>query len=106
EHEIIKSTTGRVIFNEILPEGIEFKNRTLGKKELRTVINEIHSVVGTARTATFLDDMKALGFEKATTGGLSFNLEDIVIPEEKRRLINKAQDEVSEITDRYEMGFI
>ena len=106
EHEIIKTTTGRVIFNEILPEDIEFKNRTLGKKELRTVIADIHAAVGTARTAEFLDEMKALGFEKATVGGLSFSLEDIVIPDEKQELIQKAQDEVSEITERYEMGFI
>ncbi len=106
EYEIIKTTTGRVIFNEILPEGIEFKNRTLGKKELRTVIADIHAAVGTARTAEFLDEMKALGFEKATVGGLSFSLEDIVIPDEKQELIQKAQDEVSEITERYEMGFI
>jgi len=106
EYEIIKSTTGRVIFNEILPPEIEFINKTLGKKELRTLIGDIHSVVGTARTSEFLDLMKTLGFEKATTGGLSFNLEDIVIPDEKQKLIDKAQNEVSEITERYEMGFI
>ena len=104
--EIIKTTTGRVIFNEILPEDIPFINKTLGKKELRTLIGDIQHEVGTARTAEFLDDMKKLGFEQATIGGLSFNLEDIVIPDEKHELIQKAQDEVSEITERYEMGFI
>ncbi|MDX1672469.1 MAG: DNA-directed RNA polymerase subunit beta' [Balneolaceae bacterium] len=106
DYEIVKTTTGRVIFNEILPEEMPFTNKTLGKKELRNLIGDIHSVVGTARTSAFLDEMKRLGFEKATTGGLSFNLEDIVIPDEKQKLIEKAQDEVSEITERYEMGFI
>jgi DNA-directed RNA polymerase subunit beta' len=106
EHEIIKTTTGRVIFNEILPEGIEYVNKTLGKKELRILIGDIHTEVGTTATATFLDKMKKIGFERATTGGLSFSLEDIIIPDAKRQLIEKAQDEVSEIQDRYEMGFI
>ncbi|MDR8392066.1 DNA-directed RNA polymerase subunit beta' [Aliifodinibius sp. S!AR15-10] len=106
EYEIIKTTTGRVLFNVILPPEIKFINKTLGKKELRKLIGDIHSEVGTARTASFLDKMKKMGFEKATTGGLSFNLEDIVIPDEKMELIDKAQSEVSDITDRYEMGFI
>lgn len=104
--EIIKTTTGRVIFNQILPREIPFINKTLGKKELRSLIGVIQHEVGTARTAAFLDEMKQLGFEQATVGGLSFNLEDIVIPDEKQELIQKAQDEVSEITERYEMGFI
>ena len=106
EYEIIKTTTGRVLFNKIVPEEVEFINKTLGKKELRVLIGEIHSEVGTVKTAEFLDKMKQMGFERATTGGLSFSLEDIIIPDEKFKLIQKAQDEVSEIQDRYEMGFI
>jgi len=106
EYEIIKTTTGRVLFNKIVPEEVGFINKTLGKKELRVLISEIHSEVGTVKTAEFLDNMKRMGFENATTGGLSFSLEDIIIPDEKFNLIQKAQDEVSEIQDRYEMGFI
>ena len=106
EVDIIKTTTGRVIFNTILPEGYEFVNKTLGKKELRNLISDIHTEVGTRETAEFLDKMKKVGFERATTGGLSFSLEDIIIPEAKQELIQKAQDEVAEIQDRYEMGFI
>jgi len=106
EYDIIKTTTGRVIFNTILPEGVEFVNKTLGKKELRTLISDIHTEVGTRETAAFLDKMKKIGFERATTGGLSFSLEDIIIPDAKHELIQKAQDEVSEIQERYEMGFI
>ena len=105
-HEIIKTTTGRVLFNKILPEAMGFINKTLGKKELRSLIGDIHYKVGTARTASFLDDMKKMGFEEATTGGLSFSLEDIVTPAVKDELIQKANDEVSEISERYEMGFI
>ncbi len=105
-HEMMLTTTGRVIFNQILPEGISYINKTLGKKELRVLIGEIHSEAGTQRTSDFLDKMKKLGFEQATLGGLSFNLEDIIIPEAKAELINKAKDEVTEIQSRYEMGFI
>ncbi|NBC64588.1 MAG: DNA-directed RNA polymerase subunit beta', partial [Bacteroidetes bacterium] len=106
EYEIIKTTTGRVLFNRIVPENIGFVNKTLGKKELRTLIGDIHSSTGTTTTAKFLDKMKRMGFERATTGGLSFSLEDIIIPEAKQELIDKAQSEVAEIQDRYEMGFI
>jgi DNA-directed RNA polymerase subunit beta' len=106
EHEIVKTTTGRVLFNEIIPEGVPFINKTLGKKELRTLIGHIHAEVGTIETASFLDKMKTTGFERATTGGLSFSLEDIIIPDAKRQLIEKTENEVSEIQDRYEMGFI
>ncbi|MEX0859295.1 MAG: DNA-directed RNA polymerase subunit beta' [Balneolaceae bacterium] len=105
-HEVIKTSTGRVIFNEIVPEGIPFINKTLGKKELRILIGDIHATVGTAKTAVFLDDMKKLGYEEATIGGLSFSLDDIIIPDAKAELIDKAKAEVSDIQGRYEMGFI
>jgi DNA-directed RNA polymerase subunit beta' len=104
--KVVKTTTGRVIFNEILPESVGFKNVTFGKKELRNLIGEVYSATGTAQTSKFLDDMKYLGFETATTGGLSFSLDDIVIPDEKMELINKAQKDVLLIQDRYENGFI
>jgi DNA-directed RNA polymerase subunit beta' len=104
--ELIKTTTGRVLFNQILPDEIEFKNQTFGKKELRTLINEVFNKSGTAACAQFMDNMKNLGFETATRGGLSFNLDDIIIPDEKAEIINKAQEEVLEIQERYEMGFI
>ncbi|MCC5943170.1 MAG: DNA-directed RNA polymerase subunit beta' [Balneolaceae bacterium] len=105
-YEIIKTTTGRVLFNNIVPEGVEYVNKTLGKKELRILIGDIHGQVGTSKTAEFLDNMKQMGFERATIGGLSFSLEDIIIPDSKQELIDKAINEVAEIQDRYEMGFI
>lgn len=104
--EVIKTTTGRVLFNEIIPNELGFKNTTFGKKELRLLISEVFSVCGTAAAAKFLDEMKELGFSTATRGGLSFSLEDIVIPDEKKELITKAQDEVKLIQERYENGFI
>jgi len=106
KRELVKTTTGRVLFNNIIPDEVGFFNRTLGKKELRNLIGDIYNGVGPVETATFLDNMKDTGFEKATVGGLSFSLEDIIIPDEKQQLIDKAQSDVAEIQDRYEMGFI
>ncbi len=104
--EVVKTSTGRVIFNQIVPEELGFMNKTLGKKELRGLIGDIHGIVGTSRTAAFLDEMKKLGYENATLGGLSFSLDDIIIPDEKAKLIDGAKDEVTDIQGRYEMGFI
>jgi DNA-directed RNA polymerase subunit beta' len=104
--EVIKTSTGRVIFNQIVPEEMGFMNKTLGKKELRVLIGDIHSSVGTSRCAAFLDEMKKLGYENATLGGLSFSLDDIIIPDAKAKLIDGAKDEVTDIQGRYEMGFI
>jgi len=105
-HEVIKTSTGRVLFNQITPKEIPFINKTLGKKELRILIGDIHAIVGTAKTAKFLDDMKKVGYEEATIGGLSFSLDDIIIPDAKAELITKAKAEVNDIQGRYEMGFI
>lgn len=104
--EVVKTSTGRVIFNKIIPFEMGFINKTLGKKELRILIGDIHGTCGTARCSTFLDDMKKIGYENATLGGLSFSLDDIIIPDAKANLINGAKDEVNDIQGRYEMGFI
>lgn len=104
--ETINTSPGRVIFNRILPVEIPFINKTLGKKELRLLISQVHKDAGTAKCAHFLDEMKSLGFEQATKGGLSFNLTDIVIPQAKFELIDKATAEVEAIRNNYEMGFI
>ncbi len=106
DYEVIKTSTGRVLFNQITPKEIPFINKTLGKKELRNLIGEIHSKVGTAKTSRFLDDMKKVGFEEATIGGLSFNVDDIIIPDAKAKLIDNTKEEVDDIQGRYEMGFI
>src|SRR5690606_4389377 len=105
-HELTKTTTGRVLFNEIIPYEIGYKNQTFGKKELRSLINEVFTTCVAVAAAKCLDEMKELVFITATRGGLSFSLEDIVIPQEKMELNNKAQDEVKLIQERYENGFI
>ena len=106
EYEIIETTTGRVIFNQVKPEGVEFINEVLTKKSLRDIIGKILKIVGMAKTAKFLDEIKTLGFMSAYRGGLSFNLTDVIIPVEKEKLIEQAGEEVKEVMANYSMGLI
>jgi DNA-directed RNA polymerase subunit beta' len=104
--DVIDSTVGRVLFNELVPNESGFINEVLTKKNLRGVIGRVFAAVGLARTAQFLDDIKRAGFERATAAGLTFALSDIVIPDAKLELIDKAQKEVERARNNYEMGFI
>ena len=103
---IIDTTVGRVFFNQIVPEEVGYINELLTKKSLRNVIGEIVKSTGMARAAKFLDDMKELGFQTAFKGGLSFNLQDLNIPAAKADLITQATNEVEEVMNNYNMGFI
>lgn len=102
----IETTVGRVILNEVVPEGFGYINQLLTKKSLRDIIGDMVKRLGTAATAKFLDDIKNLGFKMAYQGGLSFNLGNVKIPEVKEDLINQANEEVEEVLSNYNMGFI
>lgn len=103
---MIDTTVGRVLFNQVVPEEVGFINQVLTKKALRDIIGEVLKKTGTAKTAQFLDDIKSMGFRMAYQGGLSFNLEDVIIPEVKEELIVAANAEVDEVVANYNMGFI
>ena len=81
---LIETTCGRVMFNEKVPREVGYINDVLTKKALRDIIGEVLKICGTSRTAQFLDDIKGLGYEMAFRGGLSFNLDDIIIPKDKK----------------------
>jgi DNA-directed RNA polymerase subunit beta' len=106
ELKIIETTCGRVLFNEKVPREVGYLNDVLTKKALRDIIGEVLKVCGTSRTAQFLDDIKGLGYEMAFRGGLSFNLDDIIIPKEKEILVGKAENEVKDVMNNYNMGLI
>src|SRR5690554_3761545 len=106
ESEIIETTAGRVLFNNLVPKEVGFINQMLTKKALRDIIGDVIKKVGMARAAQFLDDIKELGFTMAFKGGLSFNLNDVIIPPEKEILVDKAKAEVSDVMDNYGMGLI
>ncbi|CAM3855030.1 DNA-directed RNA polymerase subunit beta' [Mucilaginibacter galii] len=105
-HRLIDTTVGRVLFNQHVPEEVGYINELLTKKSLRDIIGEVVKNTGMARAAQFLDDIKELGFRMAFQGGLSFNLQDVNIPEQKVELIAQASREVEEVMNNYNMGFI
>ena len=102
----IKTTVGRVFVNRYVPEEVGFINELLSKKSLRGIISRVIESCGVAETAKFLDDIKDLGYKMAFQGGLSFNLGDVIIPEEKAELVKKGYEDVEEIMNNYNMGFI
>ncbi len=102
----IETTVGRVLFNQVVPKEYGFINELLTKKSLRDIIGNILKNTGTSSTAKFLDDIKSLGFMMAFKGGLSFKLSDVIIPEIKEKLIAEANQEVDEVKNNYNMGFI
>src|SRR5690554_170030 len=104
--EIIETTTGRVLFNNLIPREVGFVNQVLTKKALRDIIGQVIKVVGMARAARFLDNIKNLGFNMAFKGGLSFNMNDVIIPPEKEVMVDKANEEVSSVMNKYAMGLI
>ncbi len=104
--KIIETTVGRVLFNQHVPEEVGYINELLTKKSLRDIIGEVVKNTGMARAAQFLDDIKELGFQMAFRGGLSFNLQDLNIPDAKVTLIASATKEVEEVMGNYNMGFI
>ncbi|MBR6292925.1 MAG: DNA-directed RNA polymerase subunit beta' [Bacteroidales bacterium] len=102
----LHTTVGRVIFNQVVPNQYGYINQVMGKKSLRDIIGDIFTECGNAVTAIFLDDIKNMGYRQAFRGGLSFNLGDVIIPEEKEALIDKANAEVEEVMMQYSMGLI
>jgi DNA-directed RNA polymerase subunit beta' len=104
--KVLETTVGRVLFNELVPDVCGYINDILTKKALRDIISKVLAVCGTARAAQFLDDIKNLGFTMAFRGGLSFNLDDVIIPAEKDEMIGNANKEVEEVMMNYNMGLI
>jgi len=106
QYKIIKTTVGRVLFNEVVPEKAGYFNEVLTKKNLRDIIGIILNVTGVPQTADFLDKIKDMGYAFAFKGGLSFSLGDIIIPPEKSPLIEEANAKVDNVLGNYNMGLI
>jgi DNA-directed RNA polymerase subunit beta' len=103
---IIETTVGRVLFNEYVPRKVGYINQLLTKKSLRTIISDVFKRCGNAETVAFLDAIKDLGYHMAYRGGLSFNIDDVIIPEDKETIVNSGYEEVEEVIANYNMGFI
>ena len=105
-HKLIDTTVGRVIFNQFVPHEVGFVNALLTKKNLREIIGDIIKITNVPKTAKFLDDIKQLGFRMAYSGGLSFSINDLIIPDIKEELLENAKAEVDEVWENYNMGLI
>ena len=103
---IVETSVGRVIVNGIVPSAVGYVNEVISKKSLRDIIAVVINKVGFAEACEFLDGIKNLGYRMAYLAGLSFNLDDIIIPKEKEEIVQKGNEEVQAITDNYNMGFI
>src|ERR1051326_3205871 len=104
--KIIETTVGRVLFNQVAPKEAGYINDVMTKKSLRDIIGDVLKASGTAKAAKFLDDIKELGYQNAFKGGLSFNLDDVMVSDEKDKLIEGAYKEVEEVVENYNQGFI
>ncbi len=106
EEKRIKTTPGRVIFNEIVPEEFRDYNKIFGKKQINSLVYETFKKYGVDRAADLLDDIKSLGFHYATVSGLTFSLKDLVVSPERDKIINETWEKVKKIEEYYEQGFL
>ena len=105
--KVLKETTvGRILFNQMVPQEVGYINTLLTKKSLREIISTVMAKAGADKAAAFLDDIKNLGYKMAFQGGLSFNLDAVLIPAEKEELVKEGYDRVDEIWESYNAGFI
>jgi len=104
--EFVETTVGRVIFNDILPEGMPYYNEPMNKRSVSQVISDCYRLKGHKETVRLLDSLKKLGFEESTLSGASMAVSDLQVPEEKDKRIQAAQAEVDKIQSQYQRGFI
>ena len=101
-----ETSVGRIIANQVVPREMGYINTVISKRSLRDIITEVIKRVGVARSADFLDGLKNLGYYMAFKGGLSFNLDDVIIPDDKAELVRKGHEKVDEILAEYNLGLI
>jgi len=104
--EILETTVGRTLFNEVVPEPLRFLNQELKKKEVTALVGRCYNLLGNEATVAFLDELKDLGFRYATLSGLSIGIDDMHIPSSKERQIAGAREQVNEVEQQYQDGVI
>ena len=106
ENELVDTTVGRLIFNEVLPPEIGFINRGVAKDDIKKITAEVHRHLGNRRTAEFVDQLKKMGYHYATLAGITIAIDDVVVPDEKDEVIDSALQEVDKVRDQYANGII
>jgi DNA-directed RNA polymerase subunit beta' len=102
----LETTVGRVIFNEIVPKALGFINKTIVKKDIANFIELCYKQLGRVRTVKFLDDIKNIGYKYATRAGVSISLVDMLVPDEKDKILNEARKQVKDIMHQAQIGVI
>ena len=104
--EMVNTTVGRLLFNEVLPEEIGFINRTVDKGDIKRITSQVHRLLGNRSTAEFVDQLKNMGYHYATLAGVSIAVDDVVVPDTKTKLIDGALKDVEKVRDQYANGII
>ena len=104
--KLVETTVGRILVNQVVPEEVGYVNELLTKKSLRDIISVVMKKAGADKVAKFLDDIKNMGYQMAFRGGLSFNLDAVIIPDAKEQLVAEGYQKAEAIMDDYNMGLI
>ncbi|OGG50626.1 MAG: DNA-directed RNA polymerase subunit beta', partial [Candidatus Handelsmanbacteria bacterium RIFCSPLOWO2_12_FULL_64_10] len=104
--KLVETTVGRIILNSTLPEGEEFINELVDKGKIKQIVTQVHRRLGNRRAAEFVDRLKSLGYSYATKSGVTVGVDDVVVPEQKETLVNRAVKEVENIQNQYRRGII
>src|SRR3989338_1549044 len=104
--ELLETSVGRLLFNSVLPRDYAFLNTEMTKKDLERTVSNLIQRYGIDATPTILDRIKSLGFRHATDSGISWGMDDIQVPEEKKSLIEKAKKEARVIENQYNQGLL
>jgi len=106
KEEIIETSAGRILFNQVLPQGMEFVNDTVDAKKMEEIVKQIINICGIGEAHDYLDKIKELGAEASTMSGITWGMDDLIVPPEKGKLIKEAEKEVDRIEKSYEKGLI
>jgi DNA-directed RNA polymerase subunit beta' len=104
--QLMETSVGRIIFNEVLPEELGFRNEVMDKKALRNVVADCYKTLGNEATAEVVDHVKRIGFQYCTKSGITIAINDLKVPEEKTELLKEGDARIAEIEDQYNMGLI
>jgi len=104
--ELVDTTVGRLIFNDVLPAELGFINQNIDKRDIKRITGDVHRHLGNRRTAEFVDQLKKMGYQHATMAGITISIDDVVVPKEKDNLIQAALKEVEKVRDQYTNGVI
>jgi DNA-directed RNA polymerase subunit beta' len=104
--EVLETSVGRILFNDVLPEEMRFVNEEMTKGELKKIVSSILETIGQEEAADFVDEIKNLGFRSASKSGISWGMDDLMVPEEKKGIMEESEEKIETIKSQYNMGLL